>query len=139
MEITNHFVKKFDIKNVVRIGLLYVNNIPLEIAREGKVNIADYLQFGLQLPPNTFGDELTGFTVSFTHRYNNDTLRTDIQPRPKESDKTNTMILNFDYFVDRKTPVGDLGNFIVRGHEKVEKTFLNITTHKYQEYMRGVV
>lgn len=126
------FVHLFGIEELTRIGLRYINHIPI-IREKGLIPLNRYLNFGYRLP-NSIPEGIENFSNEFITKCNEGKIRTVISDLIHDNNEF--IILDFDYFFDGKLESREISDYLKKSHEKTKQFFLDITTEEYKSIMR---
>lgn len=130
------FCETFHISQLNRIGLRYVNLIPIQ-TEDGIIPISKYLKFGYDLP-QTIPDRLELFDTTLLVRLGQGKLRILIQYQEREQpETTENIILDFDYFVEGKIRIEELQEHIEEAHSHTGRIFESLITDEYRAVMEG--
>ncbi|MCK4905009.1 TIGR04255 family protein [bacterium] len=132
LEYMNLFFKIYNITRFKRIGLRYINHIPISHDDKG-IPIAKYLNFGYKLP-KVIPNEFSLFSSMFVTKLGSGKLRTVVQYEPHLE---KIIVLDFDYFLERDLVANKLQKYLEDSHRYTEKVFLSIITDKYRKIIEG--
>lgn len=128
-------------KSVTRIGTRYINCFLLP---QGTIDIKDYFNLDIQIPPTLFG--LQQFDLTFVNKLKNVSDQSgqdfDIRIRfftdaLKPDEMGNKLILDLDCYVNRdfKPDVEEITSLATQAHDTLEMVFENIITDKARDIM----
>ena len=128
------FAEKFNIRQLHRTGLRYVNHIPI-LRENGVIPIEKFLNFGYKTPksiPEAY-DYL--HTVLFI-KLGKGSLRILIQYRKLQDEKeTEVIVLDFDYFFERDLEFTKIETYIDESHKYTKQIFEDLITEYYKKIM----
>ena len=128
------FCKTYDISELNRIGLRYVNLIPIQ-SEDGVIQISKYLKFGYKLP-QAIPNKIELFDTTLLIGLNQGKLRILVQYQEREgSDTRENILLDFDYFVEGKFKTEELQNCIAQAHQHTKRVFENLIADEYRAIM----
>lgn len=126
------FVQFFKIESLTRIGLRYINNIPI-LKKEGLIPLNRYLNFGYGLP-NSIPENIEYINSEFiTHC---DDGKTRILIRNDIRDNDEVIVLDFDYFFEGELESKKISDYLKKSHKHTKQFFLDIITEEYKDIMR---
>lgn len=129
------FVETYNIGNLQRTGLRYVNLIPIN-RKEGNISIEDYLNFGYKLPKGIPTDfEL--FNTILLSKYNDGKLRLAIQTGPSTVPAIvgEVITLDFDFFFEGNLSIEKLSYYLDESHKHIKESFESLISEEYKLVM----
>ncbi len=125
------FCETFEIASLTRVGLRYVNEIPLpnqqpELMTAYVRPIVDFSRFPL--------DSVQQFALQVAARQDDHMVlvRTALLARPMR-----TYILDIDAYTETEQPTSEISALLDRFHDTVQRVFLDHVTDEYKQVMRG--
>jgi len=125
------FCKIFDIGSLTRIGLRYVNEIPLPTQQAD--SITRYVRPLMEFDRIPLGS-VQQFAMQVTAGLNDHMvlIRTAMLAGPLR-----TYILDIDAYTEAVRPASEIASLIDRFHDSAQRVFLDHVTEEYREVMRG--
>jgi uncharacterized protein (TIGR04255 family) len=125
-------LQKFQIREIFRIGLRYINFISIEPQppRNFRKYVRPVLSAGIEQRGHTFMAEIT-----VPHGDKKLTIRSGLLS-PHDDVLTRDYVLDFDCFADRQQTIGPINRILPEFHDIIEKEFHEAVTKEYLEYMR---
>jgi uncharacterized protein (TIGR04255 family) len=121
----------FDVTSLTRIGLRYVNEIPLPTQQSESMTqwvkpLVEFDRFPL--------DCLQQFALQMTAKQDDHMIlvRTAMLAGP-----IRTYILDIDAYTETEKPTTEIGALLDRFHDSVQRVFLDHVTEEYKKVMRG--
>jgi uncharacterized protein (TIGR04255 family) len=117
---------------LTRLGLRYINLLPLDRAHQRSDALHPWLNLGLSVPSvlQTKVDDLQcSALLSFQSGMLRVTLGTAVPNRPQEKDSHSpreTFALDFDFFRAGVIPVDSIDEFLDSGHQIIEDAFFSL-------------
>lgn len=130
------FCKLYAIKNLTRIGLRYINHIPF-LREKNKIPINRYVKMELSVP-NLASNKFDSIQISFqTESEKNGKFRISVgNEELRDTQKTETILLDFDYFLERDLVSSKLSIYLEEAHKHIRKMFLGMLTEEYKDFMK---
>lgn len=131
----NSFLKFFKIATLSRIGLRYVNNMPI-IRKNGVIPISEYLNFGFHLPKPIPNDpEL--FHALLVTKVGDGNLRILIQYQEiVNQPKQEIILLDFDFYYEGTLKAVDFNTYLTKSHKHIkEDIFMNLISENYKKML----
>lgn len=127
------FLEYFNIRNINRTGLRYVNHIPI-IRRNGIIPIKEYLNFGFELP-KTIPPEPELFHTVLVTRVGDGKLRILVQYQQLDRN-TEVIVLDFDYYYEGVLNAADFPLYLANSHKHIkEQVFMNLISDNYRKIL----
>lgn len=132
------FAEHVTINRLTRVGLRYVNHIPvLRPSEHAPIRVADYLNVGVSLPPNINGD-LTNLNMAFVVQLEGGgALRIALEHKRLEPPASEILVLDFDVALQDALEVHAVETYLDRAHEHTKRIFLDLVSEKYLAVMRS--
>jgi uncharacterized protein (TIGR04255 family) len=133
------FSRLVRIHRLTRVGLRYVNRIPILRASPGEgIPLSDYLNVGLKLPECMGGANLTELNIAFTLRMEGGKLRTLIQhEQVLNPPGSEVLVLDFDFAQEDQLDVDRLEEYLDRAHAQTKQIFVNLISPRYWSIING--
>lgn len=129
----NAAIEKFQVKDIFRIGLRYINLIKIERVDAG-FNLRRYV---CPILSEEIEKRADAFLVEITEKHDARKLTIRSGLRPYESDSSfREYLLDFDCFSDQKQTIAPIDTILTSFHDTVERRFHEAVTKEYLEYMR---
>lgn len=130
------FCKLYGIKNLTRIGLRYINHIPF-LREKNKIPMSRYVKIKLSVP-NLESDKCDSIQIFFQTEWGkNGKCRISVgNEELRDSQKTETILLDFDYFLERNLVSSKLSIYLEEAHKHIRKMFLDMLTEEYKDFMK---
>lgn len=130
LKYTNLLIDFLKIQTLDRIGLRYINEIPV-IRRDGIIKLSDYLKISFDAPDFLTTDpELFHYAVLAKVDDGKLRLLTQCQILPLGGE---VIVLDFDYFFENKIKAKDFNVFLSKAHDNIKnKIFLKLISDKYR-------
>ena len=135
------FCDIYKIKDLVRLGLRYVNIIPIVVEKGGSLPIGEYLNFSLNLPEEISANKIKQINANFITEFNGGHLRIHIAQQKSEAligesaILKHGLLLDFDYVVSTKFSSKSIDNYIEEAHKHTKLVFNKIITEKYEKIL----
>lgn len=131
------FCQRYRIGKLNRLGLRYINHIPILRNKEGIIPLSDYLNFGYKLP-ESIPQTLTELGTVLVLKRGEGHLRILIQHQQLEDpQRTEIVLLDFDYNLTQDLTSDRIGAVMDISHQHTKDVFLNIISDRYLQVMRG--
>jgi len=126
-----NFCATFGVASLTRIGLRYVNEIPLPTQQSN--SMATYVRAIVDLDRFPL-DSIQQFALQVSAKQDDHMilLRTAMLTGP-----IRTYILDIDAYTETEKPTADIGTLLDRFHDTLQKVFLDHVTEEYKKVMRG--
>jgi len=128
----NLFLCYFKIDTLNRIGLRYVNRIPI-IRKKGIIPISEYLNFGFILP-KSIPSEPELFHSLLVIKVDDGKLRILIQYQETIQPISELMLLDFDFYFEGNFKSSDFNKYLSKSHKHIkEDVFMNLISENYKK------
>lgn len=137
MEMLSIFQGLFKIQNLDRIGLRYINIIPL--TRENNIiPIQSYLNIHVSLP-KSIPTDFKSLNIIFVSQTKVGTITTRIEPVISQDQTKEVFILDFDYAKKDNLKFDLIEKYLNESHNHTKYLFEELITEEYKKVMRGEV
>lgn len=136
MRLIKIFLRKYNtIDEITRVGLRYINDIPVE-RRGNKVDLTRYLNFKFSLPNVLDKHLLDFFQTAFYIELEAGTSGIRVSIDSTKEEGKDILVLDLDLISTRKIDSKEIEKYLIGYHDKIEEIFLDITTEEYKESIR---
>lgn len=136
LELAEGFAKRFEIRELRRMGLRYTNVMPF-IRDAGRVPWEQFFTVKMNLPLDGF-DSLMNAALSYESKCDGGAITTRIAcVRSNTADEA--FVLDFDFAKTEGVTVASLPTAIQEAHDYTNRVFEGIVTEQYRAVMRGQV
>jgi uncharacterized protein (TIGR04255 family) len=130
------FSNLFDVPTFTRLGLRYVNKLPIIRDEHGRIPLAKYVTTKLDLAPGINAETIHDLELTVTAETDYGRLRVAMMNEKGDGD-LETLLLDLDFYRRGPIPREDRGSFIDASHEQVERAFLELISQEYKDIMKG--
>ena len=133
------FSRHVSIHSLTRVGLRYVNHIPvLRESETAAIPLEEYVKVGFRLPPAIPGANLTQLDSTFTVRIDDGSLRLALQFQKLNTPKQEeVLVLDFDFSRTEELAVDRVLEYLDKSHQHTKRIFLEMISDQYLPVMRG--
>jgi len=125
------FAASQQVSGRVRVGLRYVNRIP--IAKTGEtLPLDDFLKIKIERP-GPLGEPIQVLDLAFVVGASPGRLTTRIASQAQPD----AILLDFDYSEEQEFEVGALSRFLDRGHKQTKAVFESLLTDGYRKFLEA--
>jgi len=137
IELTKKFNESYNLKNINRVGVRYINVIPF-VSNNGIIPLKDYLNIEFKLPdpiPNDFKN----LNLAFTSKIETGSITTKIASMKSEKGADEALLLDFDFAKDSDLKMSNIKRYLEEGHLITKKLFEEFITVEYRTFIEGEV
>lgn len=145
-QVQGYLTRFFDVyrpPNLIRLGLRYINLLPLDRALQRSDALHPWLNLGLSIPSalQTKVDDLQcSALLAFKSGKLRVTLGTAVPNPPQEKDASfprESFALDFDFFRMGENPVESIDEFLNSGHQIIEDSFFSLVKPDALQTLEG--
>lgn len=131
------FCNHYQISQLNRTGLRYINHIPIEMEQD-VILLSKYLKFGYNLP-NTIQENLELFHTVILTKIEDGKLRILIASQEKLGPLgKKAIVLDFDFFFEGDLFVQNLQDYLEKSHMYTKRTFESLMSDEYMSNLKEV-
>lgn len=130
------FSSLFEISVFTRLGLRYINHLPIIRTEKSAIPLSQYVTANLKVIPSLSIDPIFAVGLSIVSEVGDGQMRLVMQNDQSKAG-VEVLILDFDFF--RATNIERSGrqSFIQTAHDHIERRFLDLISPDYVKIMRG--
>jgi uncharacterized protein (TIGR04255 family) len=134
--LASQFAEQFKIKQVTRLGARYVNSIAVLRLPEQPLNLAQYMQIGLQLPSIVDTNRLEDIHLQFATRTEQLQVGVTLHHQQGRKGTPENLILILDCALVGGINISNLEASLDSVHAQIEDLFQALAAEPYMRYMK---
>ncbi len=131
------FINTYNIKQLTRTGLRYVNHIPI-VKIDGVTPLERYINFGYKLPSANIPDKFELLNTILVVKIDEGKLKILLETKEmSDITKTEVLVVDFDFMFLGKLDVKNIVEYISDSHKHTKIIFEDLISDEYKKVMRG--
>ena len=130
------FSHLFDVATFTRLGLRYINHLPIIRDEKGAIPLSHYITSKLRLTDSFPGEEVNELSFVSSSAVSGGELRLVLQDQTRE-DGLEVLVLDLDFFRKGSVERTQRTAFIDDAHAQIEHVFVNLISNDYKQIMEG--